>query len=83
MRCVIVGGGVIDASIAWHLARDGPLLQQMEKAKEGRPTENLSGQPTGFSQPTLTDLSISRDQSSQWQKLADVPEAPFEAALRG
>ena len=30
----------------------------------------------------LADLNISRDQSSQWQKLAAVPEEVFEQALR-
>jgi hypothetical protein len=33
--------------------------------------------------PKLTDLGITRDQSSKWQKLADVPKDDFEAALRG
>ena len=32
---------------------------------------------------TLSDLGITRDQSSQWQKLAAVPEAQFETALAG
>jgi hypothetical protein len=32
---------------------------------------------------TLKDLGITRDQSSQWQQLAEVPELDFEAALAG
>ncbi|WP_244827656.1 hypothetical protein [Caballeronia sp. TF1N1] len=32
--------------------------------------------------PTLADLGLTRDQSSKWQKLAQIPEAEFEAALR-
>jgi hypothetical protein len=31
---------------------------------------------------TLSELGITRDQSSQWQKLADIPDEEFEAALR-
>jgi hypothetical protein len=34
-------------------------------------------------QRRLSDLGISRDQSSQWQQLAGVPDAEFEAALAG
>ena len=56
----------------------GQLLRQMEKAKGGRPTENPSNGPRG-----LADLGITYDQSSQWQRLADVPEPQFEAALAG
>jgi hypothetical protein len=56
----------------------GELLRQMEKAKGGNP--NLSHRPTGS---TLSDLGITRDQSSQWQRLAAVPEPEFEAALAG
>ena len=53
----------------------GELLKQINRASRGRPTETSSA-------PTLSDLGVSRDQSSQWQKLADVPEAQFEQALR-
>jgi hypothetical protein len=33
--------------------------------------------------PTLTEIGISRDESSRWQQLADVPEDEFEQALAG
>jgi hypothetical protein len=32
--------------------------------------------------PTLSDLGITRDQSSKWQALAEVPEEQFEQALK-
>jgi hypothetical protein len=36
---------------------------------------------TTASPATLSDLGITQNQSSQWQKLAAVPEPEFEAAL--
>ena len=57
----------------------GELLAQMPKAKGGNP--NL---PTGNkAEPvaTLTDLGISKRQSSEWQQLAGVPEGHFEEAM--
>jgi hypothetical protein len=54
--------------------RSGELLAE---------TKHL-GRPQKVSpRATLSDLSISRDQSSDWQKMAEVPEEEFEAALAG
>jgi len=65
----------------------GRLLKEM-KANGERvgPKDNLNqgvspkscGTTSG---KTLTDLGITRDQSSKWQKLDSVPEEDFEAAL--
>jgi len=64
----------------------GALLREREKAKgaAGNPggrgaTIVRSDDPTA--QPTLRDLGISKQQSSDWQRLADVPQDQFEAAL--
>jgi hypothetical protein len=59
----------------------GELLRQMDKAKGGRPSEKTPSVAEGVS--TLRDLGISEKQSSQWQRLAAVPEPQFEAALAG
>src|SRR5262249_546984 len=50
----------------------------------GRPQkspEKTSPVATISPEQTLADLGISRDQSSKWQQLAEVPEDKFEAAL--
>lgn len=57
--------------------RAGEMLAEMQKHNGGRPNGNPSHRATGLP-PTLTDLGISRDQSSRWQKLAAVPEDQFE-----
>jgi len=58
----------------------GKLLKQMEKAKGAlRPGNTAS--PREEETPTLADRGVSKKQSSDWQKLADIPEQEFEAAL--
>jgi hypothetical protein len=55
----------------------GALLKDMAKSKE-RATRGGSPMSQGT---TLPELGVSRDQSSRWQQLADVPDDKFEQAL--
>lgn len=66
--------------------RAGQLLKDTEKAKGGgdRKSEQYHQSPAATCDPgppPLSELGITRDQSSTWQRLAEVPEADFEAAL--
>ena len=54
----------------------GKLLREMDKAKGGRPPKNPSDDTRGFK--TLSEMGISYDQSSDWQKMADVSDERFE-----
>jgi hypothetical protein len=58
--------------------RLGQLLAEREKAKGGRPPETPA--VTEGVKP-LADLGITHKQSHRYQKLAEVPEDDFEAAL--
>src|SRR5262249_59326130 len=63
--------------------RTGELLRETanghQRQIKGRP-EKLSSRDD-ISLKKLTDLGISRDQSSDWQKLAAIPEPEFEQRL--
>jgi hypothetical protein len=62
----------------------GQLLKVMEKAKgapgPGRGKAGNAAGPAFNDAPTLRDLRITKNQSSYWQRLAEVPEDLFEDA---
>jgi hypothetical protein len=60
--------------------RAGQLLRETEKAKPGPEPSDRSHRITDPA--TLSDLGVSKKQSSDWQKLAGVPETDFEDALK-
>lgn len=57
----------------------GQLLAEKKERGEILPHER----PRGSTAATLSELGVSKDQSSKWQQLAGVPEEEFEAALAG
>ena len=57
--------------------RAGELLGEMESA-QGKRTDLVTSCHQVDSPPTLSDLGISRKQSSRWQQEASVPEEAFE-----
>lgn len=68
--------------------RAGELLREMKETGT-RQTAGTSGPTDGrgarltvaTTPPTLSDLGITRDQSSKWQQLAAVPKEEFERAM--
>jgi len=63
--------------------RVGEMLRDMEKAKGGQPYQD---NPTGntvapVETPTLAEIGITKRQSSDWQRMADIDEAEFEVRL--
>lgn len=61
----------------------GELLARREKAKAAPGNQYTGPVERRDGSKTLTDLGVTRDQSSRWQQLAKVPAEDFEAALRG
>jgi hypothetical protein len=61
--------------------RAGQLLKEAKQAGQLRGKmdgkSKVSGEPT----PKLEDLGITREQAADWQKLAAIPNAEFEAQL--
>lgn len=60
--------------------RCGELLSRTERAPAGRPAANLSDRATD-SPPTLTEMGLTRDESSRYQQLAAMPDEHFETAV--
>jgi hypothetical protein len=59
--------------------RAGELLAEMDKNKGALPGKTgRKGRPVLDPTPKLSDLGISKDQSSRWQALAGLPEQEFE-----
>ena len=69
-----------DAAIARVRAerKCGELLRDMESVKKGRPKKEMSN---GTTFKTIEKMGITRDQSSKWQQLANVPDKEFEEAI--
>jgi len=61
----------------------GELLKRMreegERATKGQPRKEMSSATTLL--PKLDDIGVTRDQSSRWQRIAEVPVETFEAAV--
>ena len=82
-----------DMELEWDAARArvraerkcGELLSQTEKAKGGQPFQNPTGnkdEPVENNNPkTLDEMGLTKKQSSDFQKLAAVPEEEFEKAV--
>ena len=60
----------------------GQLLAKMKKA-QGKRTDLVARGDQVDDRQTLSDVGVSKDQSSRWQALADVSQEDFEAALGG
>lgn len=67
--------------------RTGELIREQQAAgvlatqAAGRPRQELCVAQDDTYRATLSDYGISRDQSSRWQRLADVPEDEFEEGV--
>lgn len=62
--------------------RTGEFLQEMDKhnGNQGAGKGNVR-QSVNDDRPKLSDIGITKNESSTWQKLAKIPEAEFEKRL--
>lgn len=61
--------------------RTGELLREIDKQHGARGVGKKVASSANDSTPKLRDLGISRDQSSQWQRLAAIPQSEFDRRL--
>ncbi len=59
----------------------GELLREMEMAKAGRPNKSVQQDDQLDKPKTVSEMGITKDQSSKWQQLAKIPETEFEKAV--
>jgi hypothetical protein len=69
---------------AGEMLRDMAARGERERGRGGdRKSQSTRSDrdPKSPKSPKLSDLGVTRDQSSQWQKIASIPEKAFDAAL--
>lgn len=77
-----------DRELEWDAARArvraerrcGELLLELEKAKGGQPYQS-NGTTSSEPPKTLSEMGLTKDQSSKFQQLARVPEDEFESSM--
>lgn len=63
--------------------RAGELLTEMKETGERQTRGSTGGGRAKSEAATLQDIGVTKDQSSEWQKLAAIPEEKFETHLAG
>ena len=61
--------------------RCGELLKEISVAKGGQPYQSRGARGSPHVTKTLAQLGITADQSSDWKKLAEIPDKEFETSL--
>ena len=72
-----------DRAALTHMARVstmGQLSASIAQSSYGRPEKNQSHDVTS-SPEALSEMGISKNESSRWQQVASIPEEYFEAAV--